>query len=214
MLCLEDPQKKHDKLLLRYVQLGIDLYGITQSNNDLWRANGGHHSGRKLPIIFAGVLLDHPGMMNVKASFAEDEQTYHGKGYRGQTALWQISREPARRHEEIPPEKWAEPPFKGDNNGRKSEAYRKLNGPTWVGAALAARLIGAKSLWNHDPFFDYVDRWIIEESGAENAAITTVGGEFVYPMWQKYRVTADEIGAAAAAKRGEPRTKPVTKPAS
>ena len=45
-----------------------------------------------------------------------------------------------RTLEHLPPEKWDGPPFKGDNNGWKSEGYRSLNGPTWVGEALAARL--------------------------------------------------------------------------
>ena len=44
------------------------------------RAAGGHGSGRKLPIVFAGLLLDDPVLANIsksfpKASFGEDEQT-------------------------------------------------------------------------------------------------------------------------------------------
>ena len=54
------------------------------------------------------------------------------------------------------------PPFKGDNNGWKSEGYRRLNGPTCDGQALAAKLLGLKSYWNHDAYFDYVDRWVAE----------------------------------------------------
>jgi hypothetical protein len=204
VLLLDDPDRKHERLLLRFVQLGIDYYGVTQSDNDLWRANGGHNSGRKMPILFAGVLLGHDGMKHVRASFAEDEQTYYGQGYRGQKALWTIDREEARKHEHLPPQQWAGPPFKGDNDGWKSEAYRTLNGPTWIGQALAARLLGAKAHWNHDALFDYVDRWVQEadQGSVDKKTLRPAGydpfsgtGPFVKAMWQAYRAKADEIGA-------------------
>ena len=204
LLLTEDPDGKLEKLLLRFVQLGIDYYGVTQSDNDLWRANGGHNSGRKMPILFAGLLLEHDGMRRVHASFAEDEQTYHGQGYRGQKALWTIDRSPSRKHEHLPPDKWAGPPFQGDNDGWKSEAYRRLNGPTWIGQALAARLLGAKDCWDHDALFDYVDRWV-EEAGrgsVDQKTLKPAGYDpfqgtdpFVKATWQAYRGRADEIAA-------------------
>ena len=206
MLLLDDPEGRHDKLLLRFVQLGIDYYGVAQSDSDLWRANGGHNSGRKMPILFAAVLLDHDGMKHVRASFAEDQQTYYGQGYRGQKALWTIDCTESRKHEHLAPQKWDGPPFQGDNNGWKSEAYRKLNGPTWVGEALAARLLGAKELWGHDALFDYVDRWVQEApSGTvEEKTLQPTGYDPFYgteplvrAMWEAYRAKADAIGAEA-----------------
>jgi hypothetical protein len=53
--------------------------------------------------------------------------------------------------------------------------------------------MGATKNWNHDPFFDYVDRWMNEEHAA--------GGPFVQQMWNLYRPQADEIGAASEKKR-------------
>ena len=196
LLCIDDPKKEREKLLLRFVQRGIDYYGVTQSDGDLWRANGGHNSGRKMPILFAGLLLDHDGMKHVRATFAEDQQTYYGQGYRGQKVLWTIDCEPDRRHEHLPPRQWDGPAFKGDNNGWKSEGYRGLNGPTWVAQALAARLLGLKESWGHDAFFDYVDRWVAEAADGTVDRKTLQPksydpypgpGEFVKDMWQKYR---------------------------
>lgn len=190
ILMIKDPEAKHETLLLRFIQKGIDNYGVVQSNPKIWTADGGHDSGRKLPIIFAGVLLNHAGMMHVKAAFAEDEQTYYGKGFGGQKALWTIN--PANinaRHEEADPATW-QTFGKGPNNGTKAENYRQLNGPTWVGQALVARLIGAVDLWDHPPFFDYVDRWCQEEK--DKAA-----RPFVRAMWDNYRPKADEIAAEA-----------------
>lgn len=201
LLLVDDPQRRHEKILLRFLQKGIDYYAATQSNSDLWVANGGHNSGRKWPILFAGLMLDHPGMASVKAAFQEDQQTYRGKGFRGQTALWRITlSNPNSGHEEVDPDTWKT--FgRGDNNGLKAEGYRKLNGPTWVGQALAARLTGMMDSWGHPVFFEYVDRWISEE-GTKAA-----GHPFVTAMWERYRERADEIGRSIQARRvaGRPR---------
>jgi hypothetical protein len=213
LLLLDDPKKENETLLIRFVQLGIDLGGMARSYDKLWPANGGHCAGRKWPILFAGLMLDDANMAHVKALFAEDDQTYYGEGYRGQKVLWQIH--PGLRHEELPPEKWKGPQFKGDNDGVKSEGYRHLNGPTWVGQALAARLMGAKKNWDHDAYFDYVDRWWKEEVDSATSASTSkplaakdaaanAGGPFVQAMWKAYRAKADEIGAAAQAKKAVP----------
>ena len=85
LLLLDDPQRTRETLLLRFVQKGIDYYGVVQSDGDLWSANGGHNSGRKWPILFAGLLLGHDGMMHVQATFQEDQQTYRGRGYGGRS---------------------------------------------------------------------------------------------------------------------------------
>ena len=193
LLLLEDPQKQRETLLLRYVQKGIDYYGVTQSDNDLWIANGGHNSGRKWPILFAGLMLGHEGMKHVTATFQEDQQTYYGNGFQGQKALWTIApRNPNRRHEEVDPKTWETFGDQQGNNGLKAEGYRKLNGPTWVGQALAARLTGMAANWNHPAFFDYVDRWWRETESANH---------FVAAVWTMYRDKADAIGAEVQRKR-------------
>lgn len=192
LLLLDDPRKERETLLLRFVQKGIDYYGATQSDNNLWIANGGHNSGRKWPILFAGLMLGHEDMMNVKATFQEDQQTYLGKGFSGQKALWTITlRNANRRHEEVDPKTWETYGDSRGNNGLKAEGYRKLNGPTWVGQALAARLTGMVDNWNHPAFFDYVDRWWAETRSANG---------FVKSMWTTYRGQADSIGDAVQQK--------------
>jgi hypothetical protein len=181
LLCLEDPDKKREKLLLQFVQKGIDYYAVTRSDNDLWIANGGHNSGRKYPILFAALMLGDKDMMTVKATFQEDQQTYSGPRFgRGKQAIWTIAPgNPNARHEEADPKKWSTYGDSRGNNGLKAEGYRKLNGPTWVGQALAARLTGMKDKWSHQPYFDYTDRWIKEGGGPKKG--------FVREMWDKYR---------------------------
>ena len=181
LLCLDDPDKKHETLLLQFVQKGIDYYATARSDNDLWIANGGHNSGRKYPILFAALMLGDKDMPAVRATFQEDQQTYYGPRFgRAKEAIWTIAPgNPNARHEEADPKKWSTFGDSRGNNGVKAEAYRKLNGPTWVGQALAARLTGLQKSWSHPPFFDYVDRWIKEDNAPKKG--------FVREMWNAYR---------------------------
>ncbi len=81
-LCLDDTPEQKLTLLVRYVQYGIDLHGAARTGTR-WRANGGHGPGRKLPILFAGLVLDDENMLAIGAdypasgdTFAEDAQTW------------------------------------------------------------------------------------------------------------------------------------------
>ena len=82
LLMLNFPADQKINLTNYFVQYGIDLYGCVQAGYG-WPAFGGHRSGRKLPIIFAGILLNDSGMKNVSATypdkFGEDMQTLYIK---------------------------------------------------------------------------------------------------------------------------------------
>ena len=67
MLHLNFTWEQKQTLLIRYIQLGIDLYGIAQYKNETggnitWEADGGHAGGRKWPILFAGIMLNDADM--------------------------------------------------------------------------------------------------------------------------------------------------------
>jgi hypothetical protein len=187
--------------MIGLVQLGIDLYGLTQSGRQ-WSGDGGHWSGRKWPILFAGLLLDDKAMQAWArtATFHEDAQTYFGKGWTGATALYQMVYHHGVRtpYEEKPPVQW-------DRWDKLSEGYRRSStSVAWVGEALAARLMGAVRAWGHDAFFDYCDRWM----GEDDAAFAKqVGGDairqgrtfdpFVDAMWGAYRKAAPAQEGAA-----------------
>jgi hypothetical protein len=87
------------EIVIPVVQYGIDLY-YQLENGAYWRANGGHGHGRKLPILFTGRVLKHPGMLSIGARyttlnqcgrvFSEDGLTFYGENG---IALWGISDE-------------------------------------------------------------------------------------------------------------------------
>ena len=166
-LLLNDNLTDKQTLLIRYVQLGIDLYWMTQDGH-YWRANGGHGSGRKLPILFAGLMLDEAGMKGIGShnfpisnGFGEDCQTYYdGSGF----PRWGI------RH------CW-QPGLDDESNGYRSCCTSQ----SWVGQTLAARLLGLEELWNHQAYFDYVDRWMEENNDGD------WGSAWSDLMWATYR---------------------------
>jgi len=136
--------------------------------------------------------------------FQEDQQTYHGKGWCGQTALYQMVMHhgPRRPYEDRPPAQW-------DDMDKRSEGYRvACTAQAWIGEALAARLMKAIPLWKHDAFFDYCDRWMrLDDPYAERrgkhprpSQETKTYDPFVDAMWKAYRASAPEQPSA-----GKPR---------
>lgn len=74
------------RMLIGLVQYGIDLFGVIQANTSgysTWGMSGGHGPGRKMPILFAGTVLDDADMLAIGKEdksdlmFGEDGTTYY-----------------------------------------------------------------------------------------------------------------------------------------
>jgi len=214
ILMLDYPAEEKEPLLIGFVQYGIDLWGIARAGHPGWPAHGGHGSGRKWPIVFAGILLgdeamQHPARLCPTVRFGEDMQTIHGEGWNGASALYagHIGADGEKyqkgwgAYEHLHPSKWP---------GMLGESYRRCcTSIAWVGQALAARILHAEKVWDHDAFFDYVDRWMEEDDGDDLKAIREATGQdfsaswsrqgqawdpFVNAMWAKYRHTMGKGG--------------------
>lgn len=191
MLMLDVPQEQKQKLMIGMVQLGIDSAAMARLGHN-YMGDGAHWGGRKWPILFAGLMLDDKALQTVPPTtvFEEDQQTYFGKGYAGQTALYQMCYHagPHPPYEEKQPTTW-------DAGDKKSEGYRQTGSKAWPGIALAAELMKAKALWNHDAFFDYNDRIMAKDDAyaANRGASPRAKWEgstfdpFVDAMWAEYR---------------------------
>jgi hypothetical protein len=108
--------------------------------------------------------------------------------------------------------------FAGDANYHIGEDYRRCcTSIAWIGEGLAARIMHAEKLWDHDAFFDYVDRWMTEPDAGNVASIKAATGldysadweregqawdAFVEDMWTAYRNNLPPTGVALA--QGEP----------
>jgi hypothetical protein len=305
MLHLDFTNAQKKTLLIRFVQLGIDLYGIVQDGGkDNWKDAGGHTQGRKLPILFAGLVLNDANMKAIGDKsgdylysgvygsgnpppdyihFNEDDQTFyvtdadiysspyelnhihnqyvnHGtvnvvngsttitgistswtsikavgnyfavvggkeaeqgyggyqykvvsvdvgsqtlevnasfQGYTANNVNYVIAgrtwfghgwygnhidyREYTNQHKGMP--EWGIYYSTNPNSaGLDWDAYYR-GGKYWGGHVLAPLIMGAKSLWNHDVFFDYVDRWMyVEQSNPDKQRSL-----FTRDMWDTYR---------------------------
>ena len=191
-----------DKLLIELVQYGIDLAGIADHGGG-WPANGGHHMGRKWPILFAGVMLNDAHMSDVgnwKTCFQEDEDTF----YVSQREV-EITNGPKWN----PDKRGGHPEAYSTNDIGMAEwgichatkpaadnrdwlaIYRSTNNSVYPGFVLAARIMGLEKAWNHPALFDYTDRLmnIPEDLSHPNRPLV-----FVVNMWKAYGVqktTAD-----------------------
>ncbi len=189
---------------------------MIRSGHPGWTAWGGYGSGRKLPIVFAGLLLGVDDWARInstfpKVSFGEDEQTAYGDcwtgakvlfaGHSGIDAATGVGRDRGRGgawgpYEHMQPSQWKE----GQNT---SESYRRCcTSVGWVAQALALRLMHAEKAWGHDAFFDYVDRWMYENDAEFVKTIKAATGQdhdkewarqgqawdaFVNEMWASHR---------------------------
>jgi hypothetical protein len=214
LLCTDLAPEQKEPLLVNYVQVGIDLAGTIRAGHPGWTCWGGHGSGRKLPIVFAGLLLGDDELASInkscpKASFGEDEQTAYGDSWTGAKVVFTghsgidtvtgAGRDRGNGwgpYEDTPPAEWKD----GQNT---SESYRRCcTSVGWVAQALALRLMHAEKTWSHDAFLDYVDRWMYENDAGFLKTIKEATGRdhdhdwsrqgqaweaFVNEMWAKYR---------------------------
>ncbi len=175
--------KDKERLLVNFIQYGIDLYGALNTGWTGWGTLGGHGQGRKWPIIFAGIMfgdekMAHPDKTFPEIIFQEDNQTVYGKGWTGATALfaghlgksgWALYPNQDRRGffaETTHPSRWPNDGkgTKFSNPGRTAEGYRRCcTSHAWIATALSIRIMRAESIWNHNAFVDYCDRWMTED---------------------------------------------------
>jgi cysteine-rich repeat protein len=187
LLTLDFSAEQKEPLLVYLIQYGLDLYGLVEQGHTGWQAHGGHGSGRKLPIVLAGLMLNQEKMKAVQAKFGEDMQTiwvsetpppgtytqsWHTKPetavYGGHVGIDGESVSPGwGPYEHLAPSAW---------KSTLGESYRRCcTSVGWVGEMLAARLIpGMQMAWNHPQFFAYVDRWM--RSPDDPADLATIQG--------------------------------------
>jgi len=205
-----DQQKK--TLTIRMVQTGIDLYGVAMNGGEEgWKPDGGHRSGRKFPILLAGMMLDDNNPLTTADNamrdigaidnpsdpdyiyFHEDDQTF----YVDQNTIdINVNDTPITysqddiglpewgiRHTTVPREDRKEWKYYGDNGYRITD-----NARAWNGFVLAAHAMGVKWLWNHEALFDYEDRFMeVQASEVGIGSTWRSFSKFSEDVWDTYR---------------------------
>jgi len=189
------------KTLYGVLQYGIDIYGAASSGAE-WPANGGMGMGRKLPLLFAGVMLGDTNMQNFADAseyliFQEDQQTFYVSQAEvdiTNSGAW----DPDTRGPVLPysstdiglPDWGIRHSYTPENDNKHFESmYRASNYGPGCGTALAALMLGAKDLWNWPAFFDYHDRAVEISPGTEDNCPLP----FQHEMWNTYRADYEPI---------------------
>lgn len=186
-----------EKLLVPFVQIGIDWAGIAD-NGGGWPANGGHHLGRKLPILLAGLVLNDEHMKNIgewETRFQEDEQTFivsQAEVDITNGGSWNPDKRGGAptpyTKDDIGMPEWGIRHRKEPTTDNKewNAPYRSINNALIPGFALAARMMGQEEAWNHPPLFAYADR--VMKNG-EFGSGTNDPSAFVVSLWEAFEAT-------------------------
>ena len=191
-----------EKLYIRMVQYGIDVYGSLKAGLD-FRGAGGLNNGRKAPMVLAGLALNDASIKawsdrNQHNVFGEDKQTFYVSQSDVDRPRYTADgnvREPYTQAMIGTPE-WgeqheAQPQRDASNWG--SASYRWVGGAQ-LGNALAIRLTaGGMADWNNPVFFDYEDRYWANEKTTQTFSAPNNISPFVYNMWTSYRGSGGAI---------------------
>ncbi len=173
-LMLDDPVEEKMPGLIAYVQYGIDLYHMMKIGHT-WPEGGGHRPGQKIVITFAAVMLDEEEMKTgvLDAEFFHEDKGVVRDSKSGDVALFGFS----NKADEERYWQTLVSGLDGSPSGYKAypDPYGYIDGgPTpgtnyqycctslpWKGSALACHLMPElKSLWMHERFFEYADRYV------------------------------------------------------
>jgi len=190
-----------DKLpaIIGLTQIGIDNYALVRTGANWGDVGGTIGVGRKLPILFAGLMLGERSLRRVafdydtRRVFQEDGQTFyltqserdgtlHPANCSGSSsfchpgfydALSDGTPAWGERHR-----RWQS----GNYNYLPGKmVYQGITHHSTLGAALFVRLLGLEALWNYDAFLDWTDR-----SRSEGLS-GSWGSQFSRDMWNSYR---------------------------
>ncbi|MCA8951653.1 MAG: hypothetical protein KDE27_19250, partial [Planctomycetes bacterium] len=196
---LDVPDSTKRDLVVGLTQIGIDFHRNAQTAS--WPGEGGHGSGRKFPILFAGAVLNdasllaigqtHPSAYhgpsnpNNSSRFGEDCQTFYVQqtspgvynwGFGGYTSTLNNTAEWGFGHTNN---------IGADDSSWLGNSYRRCcTANAWVGQTLCARMMGLVSAWNHPAYFDYQDRYMQTELTSWRA-----WNPWHETMWDAYRAT-------------------------
>ena len=191
------PMADKQALAMHLVQIGIDFFGNKQGGA-FWEGLGGHGSGRKLPILFAGALLGDRDMLAVGINypstrqlngtftthFGEDCQTFYVQQTSSTEINWGFGGY-STSHLGMPEFGFSHAHYP-DNDvvGWTTNSYRLCcTANAWNGAVLCARIMGLSDEWSHPALFDYTDRYMQTEPPGWTRAWSTWSGD----MWDLYR---------------------------
>lgn len=181
MLNLNYSDAYKSKLLVSYVQYGIDISGILAAGGR-WYDTGGHNIGRLAPLLVAATVLEDGSLQalldGTKMGFSEYCQTFFVSQADVDTVRYVADGRPRLPYTaaNIGMPEWGEThndnPTRDGNNW--DAYYRDICGGQLTAPTLAAKVMGMRAICKWEPVFAYAARHLDYEQGS------TYQGEFNY----------------------------------
>jgi hypothetical protein len=166
LLNLDFNNSEKRDLLVNLVQYGIDIYGIIKAGGQ-WYADGGHNCGRLSPLLAAAMALNEPGMKNQLSGALMNFQEFQQTFYVSEADILRSHTGPKPPYlnytnSDLGKPEWGITHYIAPNADNKywDAAYRDIGGGVLQAPAIAAKLMKAKQIIDHDAFFDYANRHI------------------------------------------------------
>lgn len=199
-----------EKLYVRIVQYGIDIYGAVKAGMN-YRGQGGQDNGRKAAMVLAGLAFNDAAILEWADAakhfvFGEDKQTFYITQADVGRVMYTADGRPRETYTQdmVGLPEWGEAHGVNPSNDASNwaTAYYRWAGGAQHGNVLALRLTavrqttsgpksGGMEAWNYMALFDYQDRyWNIESQGGQTNQSWSAPNNispFVYEMWQAYR---------------------------
>jgi hypothetical protein len=186
-------------IAIQMVQCGLDIAAYLRNGGGFYH-DGGVKMGRKLPLIFAAMMLNDSGLKTLAGNptlFQEDQQ------------IWLVTQADVGRAIEPvynpypPPQTYIQAdvgvaewgvrhlyePYSDNRNINTGYRYDVSN--FMMASWLCTHLMGGRSVWNHPPAFAYMERWY----GIDPGAGTTLTSE----MYVAYKNTVSGFGMEVGA---------------
>lgn len=203
-----------EPIVIRLTQLGLDIYAASLNaplpgNGVLWTNGGGHNHGRKLPMLFAGVMLDDGAIIERSDHarhklFQEDSQFFYvtaaDVARRHSACCGRVVQE--YRSEDIGMPEWGlnHIPEPYEDNRLWTAAYRDIAGSSTLPHVLAAKLMGLQGLWNQPAIFDYFETRYFPLSESKAGAGNQMD-IYVRDLWNAYHDAAPPAAAAGQSRQ-------------
>ena len=168
-LMLNDSYADKHEALIYYLQFGLDLYYQMKQGVE-WVPNGGHGSGRKLPIIFAGVMLENAEIKNAVKNVAKEagdssvfqEDGFLRAGFNGVPIFGAGGNYWTNVVTDYDSRTSKDPYGYIDGGNIPGTSYQSgINSMIWKGPAMAMKFMPEiETIWDNQLFGSYVDRWV------------------------------------------------------
>lgn len=175
-LMLNDSYADKQEALIYYLQFGLDLY-YQMKQGIRWWPDGGHGSGRKLPITFVGIMLENNEIKNAVKNVAKEagsssifqEDGFLYSGFNSQSLFGSGGNYWNNVVTDYDSRTSKDPYGYIDGGHIPGTSYQSgINSMIWKGPFMAMKFVPEiETIWDNQLFEDYVDRWVLHGAWAQ-----------------------------------------------